>query len=855
YANTATIAGNENDPTPGDDTSTKSVTPTALPVANDDSSTGSSTGTPVTVNILVNDTDNDGDINASTVNITTPGAEDSDGDGDNDTLVVAGEGTWKADNTTGAVIFTPEAGFTGDPTPISYTVKDKTGQTSNEAIVMVDYIPMITVNSETENEGETFVFDVNLSNPGTEAITFIPELIDGNATVAVDLNVTEVIYSVDGGTTWTPYVGGEITIPAGITSVMISIPSINDTIHEGDETFTVSVTVTSGNTENPAAKGTGTILDSDPLPSVTIADETVTEGEILNFTVVLSNPSHEDINLTIETSDGTATEEDNDYTPVSTTVLIPAGETSVMVSMPTTDDGIVEEDENITITPVRVNSGKVDQMSGAAGWILNDDHGPTATDDTVNGKTGENSVIRVIENDSSGTLPLDPATVRIIDPETGDKVTELDVPGEGRWVVDPVTGDIAFEPEEGFRGDPTPIEYSVEDASGNENQAMITVDYPPVAQDDNATGKMNEIITVNVLENDSNTSKPLDPLSVIIVDAGAINGGKELFVEDEGTWRVEDNGAITFTPVESFSGYTTPIHYTVSEEDPTGEVDTSNIAEVVIHYPAAVDDLKNTSDAPGTPQSIPVLENDSLCTNVLDLNVQYASDPDLCSDLVSVVIIDPETNATTDTLTVPGEGVWIVKSNGEISFTPDKGFVSDPTPIEYQVEYGGSKTTNRAAVTINYPLLARDDQSLDNDYGAVVTLDVLDNDNGDINTSSVTLHLPDGFLDEYPDAQMSDDNKSLIVLGQGEWIVNSDGTVMFVPEVGFEDDPAPIEYSVKDYSGTRSSVAILSVTYCDSPQRSDSGDAMSNIGMLLMALLTGLTGLYFIRREEESRGY
>ncbi|HEO98279.1 MAG TPA: hypothetical protein ENO02_03155, partial [Epsilonproteobacteria bacterium] len=236
-------------------------------------------------------------------------------------------------------------------------------------------------------------------------------------------------------------------------------------------------------------------------------------------------------------------------------------------------------------------------------------------------------------------------------------------------------------------------------------------------------------------------------------------------------------------------------------------------------------------------------------------NVQYASDPDLCSDLVSVVIIDPETNATTDTLTVPGEGVWIVKSNGEISFTPDKGFVSDPTPIEYQVEYGGSKTTNRAAVTINYPLLARDDQSLDNDYGAVVTLDVLDNDNGDINTSSVTLHLPDGFLDEYPDAQMSDDNKSLIVLGQGEWIVNSDGTVMFVPEVGFEDDPAPIEYSVKDYSGTRSSVAILSVTYCDSPQRSDSGDAMSNIGMLLMALLTGLTGLYFIRREEESRGY
>ncbi|WP_201551175.1 hypothetical protein [Psychrobacter fjordensis] len=33
----------------------------------------------------------------------------------------------------------PEAGFTGDPTPISYTVDDNTGETSNEATVTIDY--------------------------------------------------------------------------------------------------------------------------------------------------------------------------------------------------------------------------------------------------------------------------------------------------------------------------------------------------------------------------------------------------------------------------------------------------------------------------------------------------------------------------------------------------------------------------------------------------------------------------------------------------------------------------------------------------------------------------------------------
>ncbi|WP_452223841.1 Ig-like domain-containing protein, partial [Lacinutrix chionoecetis] len=77
------------------------------------------------------DQDPDGTIDASTVNIVTAGATDTDGDGDNDELVVPGEGTWTVDDTTGAVTFTPEAGFTGDPTPIDYNVEDNDGNVSN----------------------------------------------------------------------------------------------------------------------------------------------------------------------------------------------------------------------------------------------------------------------------------------------------------------------------------------------------------------------------------------------------------------------------------------------------------------------------------------------------------------------------------------------------------------------------------------------------------------------------------------------------------------------------------------------------------------------------------------------------
>ena len=55
------------------------------------------------------------------------------------TLTVAGEGTWSVDTSNGQVTFTPEQGFTGDPTPVHYTVKDTTGLTSNQATITVDY--------------------------------------------------------------------------------------------------------------------------------------------------------------------------------------------------------------------------------------------------------------------------------------------------------------------------------------------------------------------------------------------------------------------------------------------------------------------------------------------------------------------------------------------------------------------------------------------------------------------------------------------------------------------------------------------------------------------------------------------
>ncbi|MDP3839279.1 MAG: VCBS domain-containing protein, partial [Methylococcales bacterium] len=118
------------------DTSTTTLTITIngrndAPIAVNDIQTGI-TGQPVIINVLGNDRDPENNINPATVKIVgTVNAGDS--------LEVAGEGIWSVNRLTGAITFTPFAGFTADPTPISYTVTDRTGLTSNPATVTVDY--------------------------------------------------------------------------------------------------------------------------------------------------------------------------------------------------------------------------------------------------------------------------------------------------------------------------------------------------------------------------------------------------------------------------------------------------------------------------------------------------------------------------------------------------------------------------------------------------------------------------------------------------------------------------------------------------------------------------------------------
>ena len=134
---------------------------------------------------------------------STPGIQTS--------FTVAGEGTYEV-NSTGRVVFIPQSGFTLDPTPIPYTVKDTNGQLSNEAMIDLDYRPVLDNDSSTghlygdtvtlniinnDDRGDTIVLStlqiLGTSNPGD------PLTVPGEGTWSLNLITGEITFTPEPG--------------------------------------------------------------------------------------------------------------------------------------------------------------------------------------------------------------------------------------------------------------------------------------------------------------------------------------------------------------------------------------------------------------------------------------------------------------------------------------------------------------------------------------------------------------------------------------------------------------------------------------------------------------------------------
>ncbi len=181
----------------------------------------------------------------------------------------------------------------------------------------------------------------------------------GTFTVTRDKFLTdalEVKYTIAGtaedGTDYT--IPATVTIPAGETSATIEVTPIEDTFAEGPETVELTLAASdSYNLDTTAQAATVTIADNEEFtgPIITIAaTENASEEEEApgSFTVSRTGDTTAPLEVTY-TIDGTATNVD-DYAEISTTVTIPAGESSATIEVTPVDDTAIEGTETVSLT-------------------------------------------------------------------------------------------------------------------------------------------------------------------------------------------------------------------------------------------------------------------------------------------------------------------------------------------------------------------------------------------------------------------------------------------------------------------------------------------------------------------------
>jgi len=297
-----------------------------------------------------------------------------------------------------------------------FTISGSGGSAPPPQISITDGAP----NPQTEGSTATIKFMITLSEAASEAVRIVYSTQDGTATASEDFVGVS---------------GGVVEIPAGQTSVEVTINLRDDTIVENAESFKVLINsaklVTSGTALTLAdSSGTGSIADNDasPPPNPTVVNITdgapnpQTEGSTatIKFMITLSEAASEAVRITYSTQDGTATAGE-DFVGVSGGVVdIPAGQTSVEVTINLRDDTIVENTETFKVL---INSAKL-VTSGTA---------LTLADSSGTGSIADNDV----------SPPSNPTVVNIIDTSikagginSSDPSGLAYVPGQGLFLSD-----------------------------------------------------------------------------------------------------------------------------------------------------------------------------------------------------------------------------------------------------------------------------------------------------------------------------------------------------------------------------------------------------------------------------------
>jgi T1SS-143 domain-containing protein len=269
---------------------------------------------------------------------------------------------------------------------ISYTVRDKDGDPATAALTInvnpppvVAGVPahVVSISNPSALEGAALTYTVNLDIMTDTPTTFAYNL--GLGTAAGIVSAADVgARSFSNGVTLNTTTG-MLTVPAGVISFTVSMPT---TTADGAETAeTLPLTI-------GGVTGTGTIATG--LPALAIGDITVNEGVgTATFTVTLSSASPSAVTVNYATANGTAVSGGgNDYTAKTGTLTFAAGQTSQTVTVAINNDSTVEPSETFFVNLSSPSANATISDSQGVATIVDNEPKISIGDVTVNEGAG-----------------------------------------------------------------------------------------------------------------------------------------------------------------------------------------------------------------------------------------------------------------------------------------------------------------------------------------------------------------------------------------------------------------------------------------------------------------------------------
>ena len=747
-----------------------------------------------------------------------------------DSVTVEGKGTFVIDET-GKVTFTPVPSYTGEVPAIEVEATVTVTNEKNEPATITSkatYKPEI-VPLELGKTPATSTNLQGLEQKGTPTFTGSTVEVNGEQK---EVTIKENSYTLvkDGAevTTSPAYKKGTTDI---IGTYTIDPATGEVTLTPTDKTYTGEVepaVVQATGSNNVKVQTTYTPTIIPVTPTAEKSETSDVQGKVQTSPIKLdTEETGDDKGKTVNFDKGTQTGPKGERVELAPETLTLLDSTGAEVDSVTTPQGTYALDKaNKTIsftpnkdfvgtaTPVKV------QIKDMNGTKVETTYTPTVTDVTMESVDKTSEAPQGQTQTGKPEFKISSPDVRItgyklVDPVSKKPVdgTEIEVPEQGTYKIDPTTGQVTFIPKAGFTGPATGITVQATDENGETKDAKYTPTVNPLTvTPENKTSKNIQGVpqegtpTFTIPEGVTNASitsrKLVDPTDNTPKDS--------VTVEGKGTFVIDETGKVTFTPVPSYTGEVPAIEVKATVTVTNEKNETATITSTATYKPEIVPvkptaEASTTSDVQGKVQTSSIVldteETGDDKGKTVNFNKGIEQGPkgertELNPDTLTLL---NEAGEEVTSVTTPQGKYELDKANKTITFTPNKDFAGEATPVKVQIkDVNGTKVETTYTPTVIEVTPTGKDSATSGLQGFTQTSPIVFNQKDEADNTTVN------FETGHERVELKQDTLTL-VNENGEKV-----TTITIPAVGtYELKDGAITFTpVKTFTGTAEGVTV-----------------------------------------------